>query len=59
MKKYIKPEITIVEMDMDTHLMQGSFQEKDSYTLDTEITNELDRSKRRTYNVWGYDEEED
>ena len=46
-------------MDMDTHLMQGSFQEKDSYTLDTEITNELDRSKRRTYNVWGYDEEED
>ena len=55
-KTYIKPAIEVSEFAVESHLMAASneFQTKGDY--DETVT---DLGKKHTFDVWGFDEDED
>ena len=57
MKRYIKPEVTVIEIETSANLMQASLD------VDMSDTHEgpVDRAKggRYTFDIWDLDEEED
>lgn len=57
MKRYIKPEVTVIEIETSANLMQASLDIDNGGTHDRPE----DRAKggRYTFDIWNLDEEED
>lgn len=56
MKRYIKPEMTVLELDIKESLLAGS---DPTYAIESKESNEMDLGKKHTFDVWGLDEDED